>query len=323
MQSNILAGRPAQQINNYDVLLLSSTFDEPVRFSPGNHIGNQRFKVTLSLFRERYIQADLFGDESECVIVALDVMDTVCMKCVPNGRFFEQGRTNRWEQLDQGIAIAIIRDALKNEPMEGTSFARAPKKVCRRPEAITSRGFDLLFQAALNKLPVPEEFVSSPKPFDIVCDSNGRDVSRSRQHIGNNRLKVMIDIRSKKYETSNSEGKKQIANEVVSSILDDAQGRFLKVDKISGMYKLMSSRELAAACIKTTLDSATAGEDKKQFGNSEVRKLQQRKLKKALLDRHEARKGRAKGSHRFSTFPMPTTFKKFAMVPYSVTSKAA
>jgi len=53
---------------------------EPLRFAPGNHVGNQRFLVLLSLFRQRYLQADLFGHEYDCISIAQEVLETVCHK---------------------------------------------------------------------------------------------------------------------------------------------------------------------------------------------------------------------------------------------------
>mmetsp|Transcript_28233 Transcript_28233/g.60159 ORF Transcript_28233/g.60159 Transcript_28233/m.60159 type:complete len:94 (-) Transcript_28233:14-295(-) len=53
------------EFSNYDVLLMPCEADEPVRFAPGNHVGNQRFRVLLSLFRRRYLQAVGRGDEDE------------------------------------------------------------------------------------------------------------------------------------------------------------------------------------------------------------------------------------------------------------------
>lgn len=301
------------QLHNYDVLLApnSTANKHLLRFAQGNHIGNQRFAVLLSLFRQRYLQANLLGDEYECLNIAQEVMETVCDKCVPNGRFFEQGRDNRWQRLDRNSpsTLAMICNALKND-ITTSSVERqgeTPKPVCRRAD-----GFDLLCKAASKKLPAPDEYVESPKPFDVICESNGRQVSRSRdcKHTGNNRLKIMIELRKRSYESSELEGKIQLANEVVSSILDDTHCNFLQQDKLTSTYKLMS-RELAVNCVKAAFDTAT-DTDKKQFRESEVKKLVQRKHKKAILDRLENEKNGKKRRITFSSNnPMPTTFNSF------------
>ncbi|KAL7540838.1 hypothetical protein ACHAXR_011011 [Thalassiosira sp. AJA248-18] len=266
-----MAGMPIQ-LHNYDVLLVPSTNKEPLRLAPGNHVGNQRFQVLLSLYRQKYLQANMFGDEYECMCIAKEVLETVCDKCVPNGRFFEQDRNSRWQQFgrDSPSTIGMIRSALKNDPIVSASLERNPKRVCRRAE-----GFELLCRAASKKFPTQDEFVESPNPFDVVCEANGLGISRDRKHTGNNRLKIMINIR--KNEASDQEGTQRVAEEVVSSILDDASSHFLQVDKPSGKYKLVS-REFATTCIKNALGPASGGE-KKQFRESEVKKLVQRKTR--------------------------------------------
>ena len=83
---------------------------------------------------------------------------------------------------------------------------------------------------------------------------------RDRKHTGNNRLKIMLDLRKNKYETSNEEGRRRIVEEVVSSIVDDASSNFLRqVDKkSSGKYEVLS-RDVATICVKFALDDdATA-----------------------------------------------------------------
>mmetsp|Transcript_3583 Transcript_3583/g.6553 ORF Transcript_3583/g.6553 Transcript_3583/m.6553 type:complete len:319 (-) Transcript_3583:29-985(-) len=311
---NTVAAIPTQ-LHNYDVLLVSSANDEELRFAPGNHVGNQRFRVLLSIFRQKYLQANLFGHEYECISIAQEVLETVCNKCVPNGRFFGKGRDNRWQQFGRDSLSTIIMNALKNEPTKNSSFTRSPKRVCRR-----SSGFLLLYNAASKKLPVSDECVASPNPFDIVCEANGLSISQDCQYTGNNRLKIIFDIRKKSYETSDQEGKQSIIKEIVSSIIDDASGHFLQVDKPSSMYKHIS-RKLATACIKKALDTATEGE-KRQFRESEVKKLVQRKHKKAILDRQENRKRGNYSVGSFSRSPPPTTFTTF-LRPNTCVSKAA
>lgn len=268
------------RFHNYDVLLMPSAIGEPLRFTPGNHVGNQRFRVLLSISRQRYLQADLFGHEHDCVSIVEEVLETVCNKCVPNGRFFEK-LGNQWKKIGHGSLSTLVMNALKNEPVETISLERGPKRVCRR-----SPGFELLCQAAST---LHESHVAPPNPFDVICAANGLGISlvKDCNHTGNNRLKILFDIRKKSYETSKQEGKQRIVQELVSSIIDDASGHFLEVDKPSGKYREMS-RELATSCVTIALDAAIEGE-KRQFRQSEVKKLVLRKHKKALLDRHENR----------------------------------
>lgn len=305
-----LAGMPAR-IHNYDVLLLPSTDGEPLRFAPGNHVGNQRFQVTLCLFRLRYRQAELFGHAYECASIANELLDVVCKKCVPNGRFFLKGSNGRWCQLFGDALSNIILNGLKNEPVETDCSERSPKRVCRR-----SVGFEPQHVESSNTLPAKDDVVASPNPFDVVCkaDTNGKlSLAQDRQHTGNNRLKVVFDMRKRSYENSDREGKQRIAREVVSSIIDDASGHFLLSEKSSGTFKLVS-RERAAACVKAALDAVADGE-RGRFRQAEVKKLVQRKHKKAIIGQLESRKRR---SFLFFNVP-PTSFSRL----HGIASKAA
>ena len=109
--------------SNYDVLLMPSSTEGVVRLAPGNHVGNQRFLVLLSLHRSRYLQADNIDDDDiMCTKIATDVLDLVCNKCIPNGRFFEEVDTgdsgSSWKELDVNrlSTIELIKHALKNDP---------------------------------------------------------------------------------------------------------------------------------------------------------------------------------------------------------------
>ena len=75
-----------------------------------------RFLVLLSLFRQRYLQADEHGDEEECKCIAQELMDTVTRKCVPNGRFYEQLRDIEWKELalSPTATVTFIQCALKD-----------------------------------------------------------------------------------------------------------------------------------------------------------------------------------------------------------------
>jgi len=258
---------------------------EPLRFAPGNHVGNQRFLVLLSLFRQRYLQADLFGHEYDCISIAQEVLETVCHKCVPNGRFFEKVYDNRWKQSRPAILIDVIMNALKNDPIDTHSLEKIPKRVCWR-----SKGFEFPCKRTPPTSFESDEYVAVPNPVDVVCEVNGLSrlhMATGHQHTGNNRLKILFDIRKKRYEISDEEGRQRIAEELVSSIIDDASSHFLLFDKLSGVYKQVS-RESAIDCVQIALDVAISGEERR-FRQSEVEKLVQHKHKKAILDQLENR----------------------------------
>lgn len=130
----------------------------------------------------------------------------------------------------------------------------------------------------------------------------------------------MLNIRMQKYKQSKLAGKRAIAEEVVSSIVDDASSQFLQSHKASGTYRPIS-REMAATCVKKAFDAAARGE-KKKFGDAEVKKLMDRKKKKQLLGRIERQKGKkcVESAHRFFSV-VPTTFKAMQpLVAHNVTA---
>jgi len=199
----------------------------------------------------------------------------------------------------------MVMNALKHEPIDATSPTRVVKKVCRRPDKLD------LPRKTVQK---STSFPSQPNPYDIVCERDGLGViylSKDRQHTGNHRLKVLLDMRKVRYVSSDREVKQRIVAGLVSAIIDDALGCFLEVDKPSGKFTPVS-RELATSCVALALDadSATDGE-KRQFGQSEVKKMVLRKHKKALLDRHENRVGKENQAAMFSQSLPPTTLSAF------------
>ena len=274
-------GQGSPQFTAYDVLLMPSNDDILIHFAPG-HIGNQRFKVLLSLYNQKYIQAETLGNEYECFRIAYEIMETVCRKCVPNGRFFEHSYGGQWCEMELGLStINMIRSALRTPPMINDDDHQNPKRAF-----YSSSGCMELYEVAKKS----EDFVTSPNPFDVLCEESGLLLQKD-DHVGNNRLKVLFNIHMKTYKVSDEEGKKQIAHEVVSSIIDDASCRFLQLDMSAGMYKPMA-REAAVICMKLALDAASSVKngEKARFGASEVKKLINRKHKKAVLDRFEHRK---------------------------------
>mmetsp|Transcript_23814 Transcript_23814/g.49832 ORF Transcript_23814/g.49832 Transcript_23814/m.49832 type:complete len:343 (+) Transcript_23814:111-1139(+) len=284
VSSGNITPEPSIEFSNYDVLLMQSCEDTPgpVSFAPGNHVGNQRFRVLLSLYRQRYLQAEIHLDNEECSRIAREVMATVYQKCVPNGRVYEKDRNNQWQELELGPStLAIIQKCLANEPTDSLhSEERSPKQVCCNNRRYSAFGSVVSTDS--------EEGSSVPVPnrFDVICDAEEMTLKQGCKHTGNNRVKVLLDLHRKSYKQSkNTAAKRTIAQEIVSSIMDDASSQFLRLDELSGMYNPMS-RESALACIKNSLDTATEGE-KRQFRESEVKKLMDRRKKKAVLGRFE------------------------------------
>ena len=265
--------------SNYNVLLTPREANEPRLLAQGNYVGNMRFLVLLSLFRQRYIQADERGDEEECKCIAQELMDTVTRKCVPNGRFYEQLRDTEWKELalSPTEAVTFIRGALKDGLR---SEERSHKRACHRPASMGS----------LVSLDDEDEDIAMPNRFDVICDANRLQMKQDCCHTGNNRFKVMLKMRVECYMKSNLARKQQIVDEVVTSIMDDACSKFLQANEPSGMFKSLS-RVAAAICVQNSFDAFEASVDERRHRKSEVKVLMDRRKRKAVLGLIERQTG--------------------------------
>lgn len=305
------------QFTNYDVLLLppSPCNEAAVQFAPCNHIGNNRFNVFLDLYRERFIRAEMMGDRIECNSIAFEVIETITKTCVPRGRIFELCWGGQWQELGSQQASRMTHNALRTPPIESSSssspssanrlnpleahsiidFRRsqvryddAPpaKRFCRRASDFTSS------QTAMMPMPnTSVDFVLSPSMFDVLCKAGGREYLKSICHVGNNRLKVLIDLRMKSYAVANANGRLMIASEVAGSIIDETCGRFLQEEKGTGGWTHMSL-EAALICVSNALHEATVAHntERTKLYASAVQNLRSRRHKKAVLDKIADRK---------------------------------
>jgi hypothetical protein len=95
-------------ITNYDVLIEASA-DETFRLANETHVGNKRFEVFLNLHKESYSKANAQGRHDACDSIVETLIDIVCHKCVPNGRFLERMSNkdpvegeDEWMELGEG-----------------------------------------------------------------------------------------------------------------------------------------------------------------------------------------------------------------------------
>ena len=131
--------------------------------------------------------------------------------------------------------------------------------------------------------------VDKPKPFEVICNSTWLSLKANDNHVGNNRLQVILDMRREKFdEASTQEERNMIVNEIVSAIIDDSASQFLSLHASSGQYTPLS-QECAAMCVKNTLDSKLAISYGQVTCSSEASELVSRYNRKRLLDGVERR----------------------------------
>lgn len=287
---------------NYDVLFSAYPSTSSICQAPPytlidhSHIGNRRFIVLLSIYRPRYREAAKTGDEAKCKRIALEIIKTVRQQC--SGRFFRQDDVNgSWHQFedDDASLVSSVQCAMKVKSMKlktssDIGVVARPSKRARIP---TTSSLDLLCNAAMKKVPAPNEnlsFVSKLKPFDVICRSNQTTLKENANHVGNNRLQVILDMRTKTYEASTQEKRSEIIKEVVKSIIDDSSSQFLsEVEDASSPKYLPLSREKAAICIKNALNIKFLVDLEPKICDSEAMKLVRRRNKKRALDKIERR----------------------------------
>lgn len=299
------------EFSSYDVLLMQDDESSVLRFAPGNHVGNERFKILLNLYRPRYLSANQRSDNEACTRIARELMETVCTKCIPNGKFYESGNNGQWKEISLlgPSIISLLQGALKNGPKEVedkpalqiTGRFPKPKRVCHRSSIVSHDSSSSQNDSASASIAVP-------KRFDAICNASGHSLKLNCDHTGNNRLKVMIDLRMKSYIKANKVERESIVQQVVSSIMEDASSHFLRKEKDSstGLLFKSLSREMAAICIHAAFNNVSNnkkmsggrnttnnGKSKRQCGNAEVKKLMDRKKKKMLLGKLERRNGSA------------------------------
>jgi len=310
--------------SNYDVLLIPSSTE-----GVGNHVGNQRFRVLLSLHRSRYLQADKIDDDDMCTKIAKEVLDLVCNKCIPNGRFFEQvdtdtGNSSSWKELDINLTtIELIKQALKNEPTTSPLMSSPKQQQLRRRRRT--------YGSIVSEDSEGETIITKPDRFDVICESNGRQLKFGSEHTGNYRLKVLLDMRlsSSSWNKSSPSDKEQAANDIVSSIVDASSSRFLRVKNDQEEGYVAMSREMAVECIMNSLSQISYGKRIKKeqqqpiVHESEIEMLLRRKRKKDTLEQCAKRVKKLSCDYcaMSSAAGLPTTFNT---LPFgAITSRAA
>lgn len=281
----------ASSLNNYDVIVQRTSNDKPLRLASGNYIGNRRFWIILeSMFRQSYLQAELFGDEDDMEAIAMEVVDTISNKVRPAGRFFLQrdhdGDGMQQLEYTSSNILRMVHNSLQKYPI-GEPYCA-----------------------------VIDRYISSPSTKDCVCTARG--ISLNNRYTGNNRIRVIFSMRENEYKSSTIERKRLIVEEVVTSIIDDAASSFLQKDRQSGYYKILTRTD-ACKCIKKALDYTISDEKKKKHQEARATKkdvVQPQERKVPFFEKLERRR-------LVSSSPC-TTFNNVPILERnSVTSRAA
>ena len=290
-------------LTNYDVLFafaFAPHFSSPSpdhkdsEYTLINHVGNRRFLVLINIYRPRYIAAYEQDDQVECMRIVLEIIKTIRQQCEPNGRFLQQdANSNQWLEIDEvAILVRIVEGELTKHFHSSEDGERTLKRARTSTVTLALENFFEPFyqEVAKKKFSRDGSRVSKPKPFDVICNSKWLSLQENANHVGNNRLQVILDMRFKSFESSSHKDRNIIVQDIVSAIIDDSSSQFLSLHVGSGTYMPLS-RETAAICIKNALDSklpTTATDVQKTF-SSEANQLVSRYHKKRFLGEVERR----------------------------------
>lgn len=114
-----------------------------------NNIGNRRFRVTVSLFLERYLIATTKQDKSMIIMEIVDIVNS-------NGRFLKRRKGN-WVELDEKEAKHKVGHALR-DMVVARNLVKSAKSKCAR--------------SSLKK-----SSVTSPTGYHVTTDKQTRAVS--------------------------------------------------------------------------------------------------------------------------------------------------
>jgi len=113
---------PQRDVTKFDVIFLPVEYnhngDPKVQFAVDGHMGNNRFSVILSLWRDEFMLAHENGEYGKCDRIAIDIVNTVTQEYT--GRFLEVSSTrDDRSYVDLGCefqAVERVKFALHNTP---------------------------------------------------------------------------------------------------------------------------------------------------------------------------------------------------------------
>ena len=66
-------------------------------------IGNRKFQIYLDIYRSTFLNAEQRKDSQTCSNIVNDIVNTICAKSVPNGRFLQfDEKKNIWYDVGTG-----------------------------------------------------------------------------------------------------------------------------------------------------------------------------------------------------------------------------
>ena len=131
-----------EQLGSYDVVFDGNLSSKTVHSGFTRHVGNARFLVFISIYSETFIDALRHGDIKKCHEIVSEIIDTICYKVSPKGRFFAYTEDNLQELGDgKKVHDIIFRKICRIKrkelsPIEQARLGKAVKIAEQREKAI-------------------------------------------------------------------------------------------------------------------------------------------------------------------------------------------
>mmetsp|Transcript_29035 Transcript_29035/g.43869 ORF Transcript_29035/g.43869 Transcript_29035/m.43869 type:complete len:359 (-) Transcript_29035:89-1165(-) len=255
------------QITNYDVLI-GSAEDDSFKLLNEQHVGNRRFEVVLNLHREEYTKASSNGDNDEMERIVSKIIDIVCHKCVPNGRFLEKVDFGISAEVGDNIEDGDFIDLGEGELARMRLHQALGGKVPEPPEVVSSQEQENTERVSVSKrrrrgsyarlrrsisesmlfhsTNLQEEISSGDlddeengngvisNPLDIIFSENRKSLA-STGTPGNARFHILLQMEAERFVEGSLDERLTILDELKTTVQNHWQARFLVAT--SGSYK--------------------------------------------------------------------------------------
>lgn len=274
------------KITNYDVLIDGGS-EATFKLVDQEHVGNNRFEVFLNLHKEEYAREQAAGNQPGMDNIVEKIVDIVCHRCVPNGRFLEkvaipiEGEDD-WMELGEGeLTRRRLHQALQGgtapSPRTSKMLSSQSTQAERRTDDFASKrrrrgsyarlrrsiSESMLFHSTLEKknqvnminsvfmsaAELGEEHASiqTPNPMDVVFTPSRNGLAATGTP-GNARFGILISMHAESFRAAGD--KRPTLNELMTTVESHWKGRFL-VTSLDGYEEL--PREAVSATISKLL----------------------------------------------------------------------
>lgn len=302
-------------VGEYDVLLPQTEIRASNTTSQlDGHTGNMRFNIFLDTNKHMFDRADGRGDIEECRRIASYVVRSVHHAC--QGRFLQMTSDGYWQELDKDTARDSVLLAFRmkqswreqqsvDTEYNRTSTMQEQQSVCTEYNRTSRESFSEASLSSTNsrhssmseeqsndsKMPsyssggIPLTEIS---PNDVLCGGKGEGVLPTT-NVGNNRFRVMRDMRRARFDQSNREGRLSIIAEMthVVQYQSEPPGRFLIENPGTRLWHEINSTKAMAKALRA-------------FERSEIERKRSMALK-LLREKVQKKKAAGKLRHQSDT----------------------